>query len=71
MKRGIFIGALTLIALGSLFIVGVLVAIAIGAQLSDNPAPYSRWLAIGLLAVIAVLVFVSAMARRWKRKHAE
>jgi UDP-N-acetylmuramyl pentapeptide phosphotransferase/UDP-N-acetylglucosamine-1-phosphate transferase len=62
---------MVLAGLGGLFIVTVLVLVALGVQLSDNPAPHSRLLALGLLMLIGGMVFLIAMSERWERRHAK
>lgn len=68
--QGLLLAGMLLVALGSLFIIGVLVVVALGVQLSETQAPGSRWIALALLALIAGMVFVFCMSARWKRRNA-
>ena len=68
--QGLLLAGMLLVALGSLFIIGVLVVVALGVQLSETQAPASSWIARAILAVIGVLAFVIGMAARWNRRNA-
>lgn len=56
-------------ACGVLFAVGLMVAMAAGADLSGGPLVGSQAAGIILLSVTAVLVFVLVMSVRWDAKH--
>lgn len=63
------VSVLILLPLGVLTILGLLIAMALGVDLSRGPDITAQTAAIFLLSVIAVLGFVFVMAARWDSKH--
>lgn len=63
------VALLLLLPLGALTALGLLVAMAFGADLKGGPEISGQAAAVFLLAVIAVLVFVLLMAGRWDSRH--
>lgn len=58
-----------LLPLGVLTILGLLIAMAVGLDLTGGPDLTAQAAAIFLLSVIAVLGFIFVMAARWDGKH--
>lgn len=65
------VSLLLLLPVGVLTFLGVLVAMALGADLSGGPEISKQAVAIVLLSVVAILVYVLVMAARWDTKHRE
>lgn len=67
--KGMLAFAIGATAFGALLAVGLMVALAVGADLTGGPMVGSQAAGIILLSVTAVLVFVLVMSVRWDVKH--